>query len=258
MQKSDIRIGQEYALREARSRDAPLQRIRILQHVRGKKWKAEWIDPNPGLVEYVESQDLLCLWKERKAILLDEQRERQLREDNVQRGYENDSPLDNAVTEVFDAVGEPGLSFYRGVLSARPEAFERIKGRARLDNFTTTSTAYQDRHGTFHLPFVDALAIAQAFSAAEPSTVLVGVEATEQKWSQEARQPGHDYLVNLLNEYRAAWAIIRQWAGHDAAIAQREARIQQLERLVWDAIYALQKAGLEKEVDRLRRAIQRS
>lgn len=68
-----------------------------------------------------------------------------------------------------------------------------------------TPPAYQDRHGTVHLP----------------------------------------------------WALIRQWAGRDAAIAQREARIEQLERLVWDAIYALQKAGLDREVDRLRRAVQR-
>ncbi|WP_447602910.1 hypothetical protein [Nitrospira sp. Nam80] len=118
-----------------------------------------------------------------------------------------------------------------------------------------SSVAYEDRHGTFHLPFSDVLTLAKAFSAAEPSTVLVGVEATEQKWSHEARQPGSGYMVSLLNEYRAAWAIIRQWAGYDAAIAQREARIQQLERLIWDAIYALQKAGLDREVDRLRRAI---
>jgi len=29
----------------------------------------------------------------------------------------------------------------------------------------------------------------------------------------------------ILSEYRAAWAIIRQWAGHDAAVAAREAQI---------------------------------
>ena len=220
MQKSEIRAGQEYTLREARSHDAPLRRVRILQHVRGKKWKAQWIDPNPGLVEYVESQDLLCFWKERKAVLLDEQRDRQLRDANRQHGYEGDSPLDNAVTEVFEAASEPGLSFYRGVLSSSPEALDRIKVRARLNDLTMNPAAYQDRHGTFHLPFADALVIAKAFSAAEPSTVLVGVEATEQKWSHEARQPGSDYMVSLLNEYRAAWAIIRQWAGYDAAIAQ--------------------------------------
>lgn len=53
------------------------------------------------------------------------------------------------------------------------------------------------------------------------------------------------------------WALIRQWAGHDAAVAQREAEIQKLERLVWDAIYSLQKAGLDSEAARLRRAIER-
>jgi hypothetical protein len=41
----------------------------------------------------------------------------------------------------------------------------------------------------------------------------------------------------------AAWALIRQWAGQDAALAQKDAEIQRLERLAWVAIYALQKAG---------------
>jgi hypothetical protein len=35
-------------------------------------------------------------------------------------------------------------------------------------------------------------------------------------------------------------------------------RVRILERLVWDAIYSLQKAGLDKEADRLRRAVQRT
>jgi len=48
-----------------------------------------------------------------------------------------------------------------------------------------------------------------------------------------------------------------QWAGLDAAIAQREAQIQKLERLIWDAIYALQKAHLDDEASKLRRAIER-
>jgi hypothetical protein len=60
---------------------------------------------------------------------------------------------------------------------------------------------------------------------------------------------GEDYIIKLLNEYRASWALIRQWAGHDAAVAQREAEIQRLERLVWDAVYALQKAGPPKPPD---------
>ncbi len=55
MQKAEITPGQEYALRETRASSSPFQRVRVLQHVRGTKWKAEWIEPNLGLVDYVES-----------------------------------------------------------------------------------------------------------------------------------------------------------------------------------------------------------
>jgi hypothetical protein len=52
--------------------------------------------------------------------------------------------------------------------------------------------------------------------------------------------------------------MIRQWTGYEAAIAQKEAQIQRLERLVSDAIYALQKAGLDDVANRLRRALQKT
>ena len=61
-----------------------------------------------------------------------------------------------------------------------------------------------------------------------------------------------------IRHRQAGWALIRQWAGHDAAAAQRDAQIQRLERLVWDAVYALQKAGLDSEAARLRRALERN
>ena len=38
--------------------------------------------------------------------------------------------------------------------------------------------AYVDRQGTLHLPFEDALELATKFCAAEPATVLAGVEAS--------------------------------------------------------------------------------
>jgi hypothetical protein len=49
--------------------------------------------------------------------------------------------------------------------------------------------------------------------------------------------------------------LIRQWTGHDPAVAEREAYIQRLERLGWDAIYALQKAGLDSDAAKLRRVL---
>src|SRR3972149_5273407 len=125
MQKFEIRPGEEYLLREARKADAPLQRVKILQDVRGKKWKAEWIEPNPGLVEYVESQDLVVRWKDRKAFLRDEERARQRREHNERQGYIADSPLDRAIGEVFESVAERPMVFYRGILEGSPDAVAR-------------------------------------------------------------------------------------------------------------------------------------
>jgi hypothetical protein len=257
MLKADIKAGEEYAIREKGSPNATLQCVRILQHARGTKWKAEWIEPNQGLVDYVESKNVVVRWKERKAFLRDEEAERQLDADNERHGYKEDSPVVNAVTSVFEAVGEKGLTFYRGELAGPPDALNRVRKRAEVEQSKQSPYTYVDRHGTVHVPFSEALSLAQAFSAAEPAAVLVDAESTERKWSVEASQPGGDYLVGLLNEYRAAWALIRQWTGHDPAVAHRETQIQRLERLVLDAIYALQKAGLDSEANRLRRALGR-
>ena len=49
--------------------------------------------------------------------------------------------------------------------------------------------------------------------------------------------------------------LTRQWCGQDAAIVARETRIAELERLVLDAAYALQKAGLDREASKFCRAL---
>lgn len=97
MLKGQIKPGTEYALREKRLLGAPLQRVRILEHVRGTKWKAEWIEPNPGLTDYVESGQLLVPWKEHKAFLREEAAATVLREHNESRGYKKGSPVDDAL-----------------------------------------------------------------------------------------------------------------------------------------------------------------
>ena len=72
MIKSEISPRTDYALREKSAPDAPLQRVRIIEHILGNKWKAEWVDPNPGLIDYVESGHLICRWKDHKAFLREE------------------------------------------------------------------------------------------------------------------------------------------------------------------------------------------
>ena len=256
MLKSAIKPGVEYGLREKRTPGTPLQRVRVMEHIRRNKWKVQWIDPNPGLVDYVESGQLVVAWKEHKAFLKEEANAERLREHNERHGYDQEeSPVVTALYQVFESVAD-GIDFYRGSITCSPEAMERFLARIGLNAPLESPVAYVDRQGQLHFPFDVALNLGRRFCAVEPSTVLVGVEVTERDWTHRAGH-GDDYLVSLLNQYRAAWALIRQWAGHDAAIAQREAEIQKLERLVWDAIYALQKAGLESEAGRLRRAIQK-
>ncbi len=254
MLKSEIKPRTEYALREKRLPGVPFQRIRIIEHIRGNKWKAEWIDPNPGLVHYVESGQLICVWKEHKAFLKEETEAQRLREHNETYGYIPESPLTKAVEQVFETVKD-GIQFCRGVLSGSPDALERVRHRAGMTQTANSPAMYIGRKGTIHLPFDYALELARKFCTAEPSTVLVEVEVTEREWSRKAATPGEEYIVSLLNEYRASWALLRQWAGYDATVAQREAEIQRLDRLVWDAIYALQKAGLDSEAARLRRVL---
>ena len=69
MEESEIRPNTEYAFREKRSSGTPLERVRVIEHVRRNKWKVQWIDPNPGLVDYVETKQLMVQWKDRKAFL---------------------------------------------------------------------------------------------------------------------------------------------------------------------------------------------
>jgi len=182
----------------------PIERVRVLEHIRGNKWKTEWIEPNPGLVHYVESGQLLCPWKERKAFLKEEENRGRLLKHNDELGYSENSPIAHALYQVFESVGESDLSFYKGVLRASPEALDRVRTRAGMKAATSSLYSYTDRQGKLQFPFDEALELARKFCAAEPSAVLVGVESTEREWAEKARTPGDEYMVPLLNEYRAA------------------------------------------------------
>jgi hypothetical protein len=45
-------------------------------------------------------------------------------------------------------------------------------------------------------------------------------EATERKWSRDFSTPGEEHMVGLLNDFRASWALIRQWVAHEAALGR--------------------------------------
>jgi hypothetical protein len=224
-----------------------------LEHVRGKQWRAEWIEPNPGLVDYVEAQHLLVRWSESAAFVRDETAKRAIRADNARNGYDEDTPVTTALHCVFDNIGDK-VSFYRGVLSGSADALERVRQRAKLERISSSGLQYVDRHGMTHVPFADTLKLAMAFCAAEPATAQTIIEPTERNWTREAATAGDDSMRAMLSEYRAAWALIRQWAALSPGDALR-AEVQRLERLVLDAVYALQRAGIDDVAHRLRREL---
>lgn len=90
MLKAEIKVGLHCALREKRAPGAPLQRVRIIKHIRGNRWQVEWIEPNPGLVDYIESGQLIVPWKEHKAFLKEEDNAERLCEHNERCGYRAD------------------------------------------------------------------------------------------------------------------------------------------------------------------------
>ena len=71
----------------------------------------------------------------------------------------------------------------------------------------------------------------------------------------EAREVGNAYLVPLLEQSRAVWALVRQWAGFDEVVASREREIERLRRVVSDAVYMLKRHGLDDDVRRLKRKL---
>ena len=100
------------------------------------------------------------------------------------------------------------------------------------------------------------MTFARAFCMQEPAGVLASIDAIERDLSLSATKPENAYQIPLLNRFRGSWAIVRQWCGQDAAIALREKRIKDLEKLLWDAVYVLQKAGQDLESAKLRRRLE--
>ena len=129
------------------------------------------MDPNPGLVDYVESGQLVVPWKERRAFLKEEENKRYLREYNDRHGYDHEeSPIVNALYSVFESIGDK-LSFYKGVLTSPLEALERFRRRIGITVDHETPPTYIDRQGKIQLPFDGALEMAKQFCAVEPATV---------------------------------------------------------------------------------------
>jgi hypothetical protein len=243
MDKSNVTVGRHYAVREHAGDE--LEHVRVLESVRSGKWRVEWVSPNAGLVDFVRSRDIIIEWGQRRALLRDERAGQLLAECVERSSYPGPQhPLTKAVESVLDAASEPSVWLHQGVLTFKRDGIARMAARVGVPA-PEHPTGYADRNGWCHLPWSCALELAEAFARNEPATVLEPIDAEEREWSVRSREPGEQHLVRLLTGYRAVWAIVRQWASHDAAIALREARIRELEDLLVKVMWDLRRPGAD-------------
>lgn len=245
MESKDIVPGKEYALREASIEGGEFQHVRAIERVRSSKWRVEWIEPNPGLIDYVRSAAFVCPWPERKKVAKDERNAAKLKQEIAKSWPGDYHPLHNAVNGVLDSTGED-LVVYRGILSGPRDMFERVAARAGLE-WEDGVNSYTDRYGECHHSWSKALELAKAFTVAEPHTVLLHIDIGERSLEIEASEPGNSYLLSLLEEYRAGWAIVRQWASFDADKQRLHEEITRLRDLLDKAIWKLRTSKDEKE-----------
>lgn len=256
MQRGDITVGEDYAVREPPKKGVEFQRVKALEFVRGSKWKVQWVEPNPGLIDYLTSKNFIVPWRDRTTFLRDEDRAAALERAVDASGFPGeDHPLTRAVELIFDAAGDRDISLFRGVLTSRGDALERFAARAGAD-VASDPPGYTDRFGSHHHPWSIALELAERFANLEPRTVLDEIDTIDRKWSTELRELGGQHLAPLLSQYRASFAIIRQWAGHDEAVAIREERIKELQQLLTSVMWELRRPGPDTE--RIARRIERA
>jgi hypothetical protein len=217
----------------------------VIERVRAGKWRVEWVDPNPGLVDFVKSGALVCRWSERRAVERDERNAQELRAvaDRTWPGTEH--PLENAAIEVIESTGEQQVTLWKGLLSGPPDAVDRIATRAGYQ--FPPNVGYVDRKGQRHLPWEVGLELAKCLAAVEPRTVLGHIETTEREWETNAREPGGSYIRPSLERYGAAAALVRQWASFDADRARLDAEIDRLRQLVNRAVWDLRVSDPEPQ-----------
>lgn len=202
----------------------------------------------------MKSVNLVVPWRERRALLTEEKSWERLTETCSREwpGYEH--PVTDAVNTVLDSTGEKAWVGRNGEMSAMPDVLERISQRAGM-KLEIQHPAFVDRRGEAHFSFETAVALAQGFAASEPQTVLLSVDAEQREYEHAAREPGNFRQVPLVQRWRASWALCRQWAGFDEALAERDAEIQRLRRILDDVGYELRRGGQDKLVAKVERMV---
>ena len=178
----------------------------------------------------------------------DEEREARLAE--YEKGGE-DKALRDAVDAVLTASGEPGSGYDEAEL-------QRILDRAGIETAPAElhPIGFIDRHGRAQLPLEALAAVAKAFAAAEPKTVIGYLDDEEEENRLRGNQPGDRWYHEYQRQLSPGYALARQWAGFAQEADMLREEIARLRMLLSKAAYDLKDAGKEHKSRWLLRALE--
>lgn len=250
MEGHQLVVGRTYAFREKRTPNSPMLKVKLLDKLRRKdKIRIRFEDgPHPGLEDYASTRQLVTTWTDRKTVLRDEEREHRLAE--YEQGGE-DKALREAVYAVLGASGEPGCGESEAEL-------QRILDRAGVETAPAAlhPLGFVDRRGTARLPLEALAAVAKAFAAAEPNTVIGYLDDHDEELRLKGNQPGERWYHEYRRELSPGYALARQWAGLEQEAEMLRKEIARLRGLISTAAYDLESAGQERKSRRLVRALE--
>jgi len=272
MDSNRVEVGERFAYREyPQRRGSPFMSVEIVEKARTGKWKVRFMDgPNAGLVDFIKSTNIIVPWAEAEGFLEDEKRMHELIEASSAEWKGPDDPVTQAVDTVLRATGEE-LFFHDGErgaghLEISVEAARRVLMRTGLEwePVELDPLGFIDRTGKLHLPFRTSLKLAQAFAAAEPDSVNISVMSEEFRWEEDCRREYRGTTVDLVNKWRAGWALAKKWTKAAAKDHEVQLSLDELRRRVESTFAAMwQKVGgIERqrttEIQRLRSLLERA
>lgn len=232
-------------------------KVKLLERVGRKgKGKIRFEDePHPGLEEYISTRQVVCAWGQRQGVLRDE--ERQDRLDEFSAGV-RDGALTEAAEAVLTSTAETGAYCGETGISMAENELQRILDRAGGTEAPTAlhHLGYRDRHGDVHLPLDAVVAVAKAFAAAEPRTVVEYLDDLEEELRIKGRVPGDRWYHDYLREPSPGHAIARQRAGLEQEAEMLRQEIARLRILLSRAAHDLKDAGKERKANALLRALE--
>lgn len=262
MQKDDFKAGELWAYRKGTSLGHPAERVELLMLAprgRPRKVKVRYTEGElEGLEEFVPAPQLRCPWREWKKVERDEQREAALA-DSVDVRKPVERVVLDAANEVFYASGEPlfveEVKGYTRLDHEERSALTRLAARSNLNiDDWIRSPSFIDRRGVLYLPDEKLVTLAICFAKAEPESVVLHLDNEEQTYLREGYFYGERYPHDELLKRKPIWTLARSWAASAEGRDPLREELARMNRLLYQALAALDEAGGTRTATRLRHA----